>query len=60
MLFRSRVWRLQAGGGRLELAESVYLGRSGEMWRSSQIVVSGPLTGQGAQVRWALKRADRG
>jgi uncharacterized heparinase superfamily protein len=55
-----KAWRLQASGGRIELAESVYLGRRGEMWRSSQVVVSGPLTGQGATLKWALKRFDRG
>lgn len=59
-LHSGRAWRLQAGGGRIELAESVYLGRRGEMWRSAQVVVSGPLTGQGATVKWALKRYDRG
>jgi uncharacterized heparinase superfamily protein len=59
-LHSGKAWRLQASGGRIELAESVYLGRRGEMWRSSQVVVSGPLTGQGATLKWALKRHDRG
>lgn len=48
-------WRFQATGGRVDLSESVYLGRKGRR-RTEQIVVAGSLDGQGAQVKWALKK----
>lgn len=48
-------WRFQAAGGTLELSESIYFG-GGERRRTEQITVSARLDGQGAQLRWALKR----
>ena len=49
-------WRLQASGGELSLVESVYL--DGHVRRRTEAVaLSGTLEGQGAQVKWALKRA---
>ena len=53
-------WRLRTQGGTLSLAESIYLGHAGEMRRSEQVVVSGALSGEGADeaisVKWALQR----
>lgn len=48
-------WRFLASGGKIELAETVYLGRRGEARRSEQIVVTGPVS-NGATVKWALRR----
>ncbi len=50
-----RGWRMQADGGRLDVAESVYFG-GGERRRTSQIVVSGRLAGGAATVRWRFGR----
>jgi len=52
-------WQFRAEGGNIALEDSVYLG-SGEVKRTSQIVVSGGVTAEGprpgAVVRWSLKR----
>ena len=52
-------WRLQAAGGGLELAESVYLGKRGEMRRGEQIVIAGPLADDSTTIKWALKRVPK-
>ncbi len=49
-------WQFQASGGSISLEESVYLGGLGEPRRSEQIVISGPLYGDGAQIKWRLHR----
>ncbi len=49
-------WRFQASGGAISLTESIYLGRRGEPRRTDQIVVSGPLNGDGAQIKWRLHK----
>ncbi|HEY9163489.1 MAG TPA: heparinase II/III-family protein, partial [Magnetovibrio sp.] len=49
-------WRLRTSGGEVKLESSVYLGRNGEHRRTEQIVISGPLTGNGALIKWALAR----
>lgn len=51
-------WRLRASTTEVALEESVYLGRAGETRRTEQIVVSGPLSGNGALVKWALSRQE--
>lgn len=51
-----QTWRLRASAGDVKIEESVYLGRPGEHRRSEQIVIGGPLTGNGALVKWALTR----
>jgi uncharacterized heparinase superfamily protein len=51
-------WRFIASGGRIELAETIYLGRRGEPRRAEQIVVSGPVS-NGAAVKWALRRIPK-
>jgi uncharacterized heparinase superfamily protein len=52
-------WRFIASGGKIELAETVYLGRRGEPRRAEQIVVSGPVS-NGAAIKWALRRIPKG
>lgn len=49
-------WRLRTSGGEVKLENSVYLGRSGEHRRTEQIVITGPLSGNGALIKWALAR----
>lgn len=49
-------WEFQASGGSVNLEESVYLSGHGEARRSEQIIVSAPLHGDGAQVKWRLHR----
>ena len=51
-------WRFIASGGKIELAETIYLGRRGEPRRAEQIVVSGPVS-NGAAVKWALRRIPK-
>ena len=52
-------WRLRTSAGEVKLEDSVYLGSGGEHRRTEQIVITGPLTGNGALIKWALTRADR-
>ena len=49
-------WRFNASGGAVTVEESVYCGRREEMKRSTQIVVAGPLEGDGADVKWRFSR----
>jgi uncharacterized heparinase superfamily protein len=49
-------WRLRTAGGRVSLADSVYLGRAGEMRRAIQIVIQGETGGNPTIVKWALQR----
>ncbi|MPY68863.1 MAG: hypothetical protein GEU92_02125 [Alphaproteobacteria bacterium] len=49
-------WRLRAGGGTISLQESVYLGASGEVRRTGQIVIAGAARDGQGQVKWALSR----
>jgi uncharacterized heparinase superfamily protein len=50
-------WRLRSGAA-LSLEPSVYLGRPGQLRRSQQIVLSGPLDGGETVVKWALQRLE--
>lgn len=49
-------WRLRTSAGEVKLEDSVYLGRGYEHRRTEQIVITGPLTGNGALIKWALTR----
>lgn len=49
-------WQFQASGGGIRLEESVYLSGHDEPRRCEQIVVSGPLHGDGAQIKWRFHR----
>lgn len=50
-------WRLRAGGANIDVTESIYFG-SGGAKRTQQIVLSGRTDGNGATVKWALRRED--
>ena len=49
------VWRFHAAGAVLAVEDSIYLGWAGVVQPTRQIVLSGPLRGDGAQVKWALR-----
>ena len=49
-------WRMHSAGAALVIADSVYLGRQGEVSRSEQIVLSGPFKSAATEVKWALSR----
>jgi len=48
------VWRLRTSTDTVTLENSVYVGNAGEHRRTEQIVISGPLSGNGALIKWAL------
>lgn len=48
-------WRLRAVGADMALTDGVYLGR-GEGKRTQQIILTGVVGPEGAQVKWALQR----
>lgn len=50
------VWRFRTSADDIKLEESVYLGHGADVRRTEQIVISGPLSGNGALVKWALSR----
>jgi len=50
------VWRFRTSNDGVRLEESVYLPQPGVLRRSEQIVVTGPLSGNGALVKWAFSR----
>jgi uncharacterized heparinase superfamily protein len=52
-------FRLRSSGAEVSLAESIYLGRPGEMRRTQQVVLSAEIKGAGAEVKWALTRENR-
>lgn len=49
-------WQFQASGGAISLEESIYLGSGQDPRRTEQIVISGPLHGDGAQVKWRFHK----
>ena len=51
-------WRFNCAGGILALEESVYGGRAGTARRCEQIVISGPLAGEGAVIKWRFARIE--
>lgn len=51
-------WRFRAAGASIGLEESVYLGRTGEMRRAEQIVLSGTTAPDGATIKWAFGRME--
>jgi len=52
------IWRLRTSALDVALEDSVYLGHGGEPRRTEQIVISGPLSGNGALIKWAFSRED--
>jgi uncharacterized heparinase superfamily protein len=53
-------WRFRAVGGPIRLEDSVYLGTPGKVQRTQQMVIYGPLNGNGATVKWALRQEGGG
>jgi uncharacterized heparinase superfamily protein len=51
-------WRFLSVGGVMSLEESAYLGVSDVPIHSQQIVITFPLSGEGARVKWAIRRED--
>ena len=51
-------WRMRASGGSMNIVESVYLGIDGQVRRTEQIVLIGPLPPEGCGVKWAFTRLD--
>jgi uncharacterized heparinase superfamily protein len=49
-------WRFRASGGELELGDSIYLGKRGEMRRSHQLVLRGTVGAGETVIKWALQR----
>ena len=50
-------WRFRSAGGEIELADSIYLGRRGDMRRSQQLILRGQCEAGGETlVKWALQR----
>ncbi|MBC8241381.1 MAG: heparinase II/III family protein [Alphaproteobacteria bacterium] len=49
-------WRFRAGGAEIAMAESVYLGRSGRIRRSQQIVLSATFRPDGNVIKWAFRQ----
>ncbi len=49
-------WEFQASGGSIDLEESIYLNGRDEPRRCEQIVISSPLHGNGAQIKWRLHK----
>ena len=48
--------RLRVQGGDLSLADSIYLGQSGAVRRTHQLVVQGAIEDDTTQVKWALQK----
>ena len=51
-------WRFRAAGASIGLEESVYLGRTSEMRRAEQIVLTGTTAADGATIKWAFGRIE--
>lgn len=49
-------WRFEVRGGTLDLSESLYTAGATGRRRTEQITITIPLEGEGAQIKWALKR----
>ena len=53
-------WHLRAGGGSLDLAESVYAGKAGERRRTEQVFITGGIEPDETIIKWALRRIPKG
>lgn len=49
-------WHLKVQGAKLDLQESIYVPGPGEMHHTYQLVIKGPLRGNGADVKWRLSK----
>lgn len=55
-LAHGEVWVMRQAGGRLSLAESVYLPKDAAPRRTRRILVTGAASKQSTQLRWAFRR----
>lgn len=51
-------WNMHASGAVMSLEPSIYLGQPKDIRRSQQVVLSGMLGPDGAQIKWALRRVE--
>ncbi|MDV7339802.1 heparinase II/III family protein [Terasakiella sp. A23] len=49
-------WHLRVQGGKLEMRDSIYVGNPGQMRHTDQIIIQGPLRGEGADIKWRLSK----
>lgn len=49
-------WHLRVQGGKLDLRESIYVSNPGQMRHTDQIIIQGPLRGEGADIKWRLSK----
>ncbi len=49
-------WHLRVQGGKLDIRESIYVARPGHVRHTDQIVMQGPLRGEGVCVKWRLSK----
>lgn len=49
-------WHLKVKGASLKIKESIYAGKEGELRHTDQIIIYGPLRGEGMSVKWRLSR----
>lgn len=47
-------WHLKVQGVKIKLQESIYIGQGGQMRHTDQLIIHGPLRGEGATVKWRL------
>ena len=55
-LGKKELWRFHSSTGEITLEESIYAGRLGLPKHTEQIVITGPLSGNGVLVKWAFSR----
>lgn len=49
-------WHLRVQGGKLDMRDSIFVGRAGQIRQTDQIIIQGPLRGEGCDVKWRLSR----
>lgn len=49
-------WHLRVQGGKLDMRDSIFVGSSSQIRQTDQIVIQGPLRGDGCDVKWRLSR----
>jgi uncharacterized heparinase superfamily protein len=52
-------WRMRIQGADIALAESIYMGQSGQVRRSQQLVVLGMIDSDATTVKWAFQKESR-
>lgn len=52
-------WRIRASGGKIGVADSIYLGHKGQIQKSKQVFIDAELIGASAQVKWAVQKEGK-